>query len=441
MAELAGLPDEGASRFRQDGREKDDEQMQPASRNEWRLNWWLVAAGTVSMFVTTVPPGVIGVFIQPLETAFGWSRTSITSAVAMTMLVSAFFSPMLGVAIQRYGARWIGFCGMALTPLFFASLAFVTSQIWVYLGIWFLISCAIALGGIQPWTTAVSRAFTHDRGLALGLAIAGASLAGAISPPLSAYLVATYGWRAAYAILGLGCFAIFVPIAFLLIRGRSPIQTDAKAVAVETTPVEPDTGMTPREALRSRNFWQLQAGLVLGCMVVNGMAVNFIPMLTARSLTTIEAAGAMTALGIGAFVGKFLVGWLMDRIHPPLVVVITRLAGAATAFFLLYVEHHISMGLAYAVGFIAGIAVGGEIPETAFLSARQFGMAHFQRLYAWTFAGNRVSSAIGPVVLALLYDLHGDYRWALGMGAGLLVVSALLIATLGPPTHSSRAAR
>lgn len=413
--------------------------MNDISRNEWRRNWWLVAAGSVCMFVTTIPPAVVSVFIEPLERDFGWSRASITSAAAMTMVVAAFFSPLVSAALHRYGARWIGFIGMALTALLFAAVALTTEHLWVYLSIWFLISCAVAFGGGQPWTTAVSRSFTHGRGLALGVTIAGGSIAGAISPLIAANLMIEYGWRNAIAIMGLSVFAVFVPITFFLIRGKSPARDQALAASTATVASEPQSGITPHEALRSRAFWQLQFGLIFGCMIVNGIAVNLIPMLTSRALSTVQAASVVSAVGVGAFVGKFLVGWLMDRTHPPRVVAATRLAGAAAALVLYTADHNIGLGTAYFVAFVAGIAVGGEIPVTAFLSARQFGMSHFPKLYAWTFAGNRVASGVGPMALAMLYDLHGDYQWALGMSAALLCVSALLIATLKPGVHGARA--
>lgn len=419
----------------------DSLEMNDTSRNEWHRNWRLVAAGSVCMFVTTIPPAVVGVFIKPLEREFGWSRTSITSAAAMTMIVAAFLSPFVSTALQRYGACWIGLIGMALTSLLFAAVALTTNHLGVYLGIWLFISCAIAFGGGQPWTTAVSRAFTYDRGLALGFTIAGGSIAAAVSPLIAANLMIEYGWRNAIAIMGLSAFAIFLPTTVFLIRGKSSVRDQAFDANTATIASESQSGITPQEALRSRAFWQLQSGLIFGCMIVNGMAVNLIPMLTSRALSTVQAASVVSALGVGAFVGKFIVGWLIDRIHPPRVVAATRLAGAAAAMVLYTADHHISLGTAYFVAFVAGIAVGGEIPVTALLSARQFGMCHFPKLYAWTFAGNRVASGVGPMLLALLYDLHGDYQWALGMSAALLCVSALLIATLKPGVPCASATR
>ncbi|MDR7103730.1 MFS transporter [Croceicoccus sp. BE223] len=403
--------------------------MHATHPGEWRLNWRLVAAGAVGMFVTTVPPASIGVFIEPLERDFGWSRTAITSAAAMTMIVAAFFSPPLGRAIDRYGARMLGFIGMLITPLVFAAVALVTSDVWMYLAIWFVMSLAITLGGGQPWTTAVSRGFVKDRGLALGLTIAGASIAGAATPPTAAWLVENFGWRSAHAIMGIACFIVFVPICLVLIRHKAVPLAMTEQSGADGKPAEL-SGMTPQRALRSPLFWQMQIGLVLGCLIVNGIAVNLIPMLTSRGMTTIEAASAMGLLGVGAFIGKFIVGWLMDRFYPPVVVGVTRLLGAVAALLLFFSGDAIGTGEAYLVAFIAGTAVGGEIPITAFLSARAFGMAHFASLYAWTFAANRLASGLGPMLLAFLYDLRGDYQMALIASTVLLVASALLIFTL-----------
>lgn len=397
---------------------------------EWRNNWRLVAAGSAGMFVTIMPTSAISVFIQPLEAEFGWSRTAITSAAAMTMLVAAIFSPPLARMIERYGARGIGLAGMAITPLLFAAVSLVDGEIWTYLLLWFLISCGIAAGGAQPWTTVVSKAFSKSRGLALGFTIAGASFAGIVTAPIAAHMLDQYGWREAHLYMGLATFAIFVPITLWLVRvRRDPAEPAASSPAASADAVSGGV-LTPGTALRSRLFWQLQAGLFVGCLIVTGIAINFIPMLTSRGLSMTNAAYAMSFLGMGAFVGKFIVGWAMDRMSPPLVVGTTRLFGAASAIILLFADHSISMEGACLAGVIAGIGIGGEIPLTAFMSARYFAMTHFARLYGWTFAGNRIASGVGPLCIAMMFDFNGDYMLALAGSAVLLLLSAVSIFTL-----------
>src|SRR5437879_10880343 len=66
-------------------------------------------------------------------------------------------------------------------------------------------------------TTTVTRWFDERRGLALALVLVGFNLGYITAGPLSAWLIAKVGWRAAYALLGSTC-GLVTMLAALTVR-------------------------------------------------------------------------------------------------------------------------------------------------------------------------------------------------------------------------------
>ena len=120
-------------------------------------------------------------------------------------------------------------------------------------------SLGIGLGvGIVyvPSVSVVQRWFVRQRGFASGLAVAGIGLGTLVMPPIATQLVSAFGWRWAYAVLGIAALAVMIPAALFIeqspaARGLTPDgdppSSSGSAAAV--------SGATLREALHSVTFW------------------------------------------------------------------------------------------------------------------------------------------------------------------------------------------
>src|SRR5919198_5744692 len=84
-----------------------------------RLHYaWVVLAATT--FVLLTAGGVraaIGVFIKPLEAEFGWSRTALSFAVAVSIALYGLAGPVVGRLADRWGPRRVLAIGVALGGL------------------------------------------------------------------------------------------------------------------------------------------------------------------------------------------------------------------------------------------------------------------------------------------------------------------------------------
>ena len=67
---------------------------------------WVVAA--LVFLVLLIGAGLRatpGVLIVPLEQAFGWSRSTISSAIALNLVLYGLMGPFAGALMQRFGVK------------------------------------------------------------------------------------------------------------------------------------------------------------------------------------------------------------------------------------------------------------------------------------------------------------------------------------------------
>ena len=177
----------------------------------------LFAAGSSMVVRNSAASLTLAVFIFPMSEDLGWSRTLIAGAASLGGLVATVASPVVGWALDRYGARVILTGSVLILGLSTVSLAWATVPIAFYL--------AYGLGrvifssplNIGP-SVVVSRWFVRRRGQATGFLFLSHSL-GMITFPLIAGLVIKYrGWEDAWIVLGVLVWILALGPVSMLVR-------------------------------------------------------------------------------------------------------------------------------------------------------------------------------------------------------------------------------
>ena len=290
--------------------------MSKSPRGEWRAGWAMLLAAAMGVGLSSAPIYALGVFMAPLEHAFGWSRTMMSSTVSLTSLVVAFGSPGIGLLLDRWGARRLALTGTALVSLSVAAFAMMHGSATVLLLMWTMLGFAILPCSPLVWQMAVANRFVARRGLALSLALCGSNLLGAIAPLLCEQIVLYWGWRDAYLSLATFMFLSVFPLASCFFYDARDLSRKVGLLEAPTTaPLE--EGVTLAEALRSRNFWLLTSGFLLAGSCITGMVLHLFPILTSIGITPLVAASATSSMSIAAICSRLVVGLLMDRFFAP----------------------------------------------------------------------------------------------------------------------------
>ena len=169
-------------------------------------------------------------------------------------------------------------------------------------------------GGRPTTTTALAMTlalwFEHKRGLALSLALNGASAGGFTIAPLLARLSQHLPLGEAVALAVLIALAVLLPILFVGVRSDAPIVPDLRATSGQ------------RAALRSPHVWSIALPFALVLAAQVGFIVHQVAFLLPH-LGTDGAANAVAATAFAAAGGRLAMAPLIDRINQ-------RIASAAS---------------------------------------------------------------------------------------------------------------
>ena len=184
----------------------------------FRNRWWIVVGCVFGQLVGQGPFNVYaaGVFLKPIAAQLHFGRGTLASAMALGNICGAFAAPFVGRLLDRHGIRATLLPCIALFAVATASRALLTPS-HIVLFVLFALSGITGAGQMpMAYSKIITRHFTRDRGLALGIALAGTGLGTAVVPRISAFLLQNFGWRVGY--LGAGATIMilgFIPISIL----------------------------------------------------------------------------------------------------------------------------------------------------------------------------------------------------------------------------------
>ena len=372
-----------------------------------------------------------GLFIKPLNTEFGWSRTEITGAFALGNLLVIAAAPAAGFALDRFGARKTLLPSIVAFACIVGAMGLIFQSI-ISLYVLFLILPFAAAGTLPAtFTRFVVAWFDRRRGLALGIALAGVGIGGALLPPITQAIISEFGWRVAFfAIAGMAIVFVLPIAAFFLINepgeiGQSPDGDDA----VEHATDQSMSGLNVSEVLKTRAFWVLCIAFLLLGMFTMGMAVHLAPMLGDRGVDPGTAARALSLIGIFLIFGRVLAGYLLDRFPPALVafvcLAISSFGVAAIAFGVTGPALYLAIGL-------IGFGIGAEFDFMSYFISRYFGMVSYGRIYGFVYGAFQTGGSVGPIMMAAIFEQSGTYTTGLWVLFAAILVSACLFPVLGP---------
>ena len=164
--------------------------------------WWIVAVSCTGMAISPVAIAffTMGVFMTVLTGEFGWTRAQVSGAVTVGTLAIAVCTPYAGRLIDKIGVRPILLSTMGGFTFTFASLYFLSANIWHLYMVFALIGVFTAPVATS-FVRTVSAWFDKKRGFTLGIAMSGTGVGAATIPLLSQHLINTIGWRLTYPTL------------------------------------------------------------------------------------------------------------------------------------------------------------------------------------------------------------------------------------------------
>jgi len=356
-----------------------------------------------------------GVYLAELSRLHGWPISTIATASTAYYLLSAVLVIFVSDAVARLGARRFLVCGIACLAVATASIGWIETP-WQLYACYLLMSFGWAGMGVAAITTLIGQWFDRRRGLAISLALNGASFGGVIGTPALVAAIGAVGFASTLLIGAALMVVTLVPMTLLWI-GRGPHERVAGAHA------RSGGEWTRGRALHSLRFWTVTAPFALAILAQVGILVHLIALLEPKTGRSI-AGVAVAVAAIAAVVGRVGLGVVIDRLDQRLVSALSFLSQAAALVAMTQVASPVVLVSCCAV---FGLSVGNVITLPALIIQREFDARAFAMLVGFSTAIGQFVYAFGPGLLGLLRDLSGGYDAPLLVCAALEAVAAAIV--------------
>jgi MFS family permease len=402
------------------------------ARDEWRARWPLVLTSTIGLSLPGISIVTIGAFIAPLEAAFGWSRSEVTSGLTIYSLVAVFGQPIVGRMVDLWGPRRIALLGTLLSGITFSLFATTDGSLSGWLLRWLLYALAVQLVQMPVWSSAVASEFEAGRGLALAIASTGASWCSMIAPICATLLIGRHGWPAAYVVIGVVQAGVSLILAWFFFYSRHERLHASKG---PTANVERQ-GVSAREGLRSPVFYKMLLGTLISYTLGTAVSIHLIPILTSTGLNAEQAAVVAGTNGLFSLVGAIGSGLLTSRMEGNVLYAVLCVMPIVAFLMLMMPSNSVALRI-FAVAFL-GLSSGPRLNILMYMTTRHFGLRAYGLLFGFMFIPVKLSNGAGGGLASYLYDVSHSYNLLLTICSVGSIVACLVMLWVGRYPSASR---
>jgi MFS family permease len=370
------------------------------------------------------------VFFKPLMQEFHVGRAAVSLAFTLKLLAGALCATPAGWLIDRYGPGRVILIGTAIFGSILLANRFFSGSIAQFYCFYVLLGLSIHGVSPIPYGSLVSHWFDRRRGLALGLTMLGIGVGAMIMPSVAQTLIARFGWKTAYSILGAAVpFICWPVVAYFLKDKPEDFGLLSDGASAKTGGIEDvQQGLTAHEAWRSRDFWLMALAFTLVSASVQGCVVHIVPMLNDQNLGPRAAALGSSLIGAAVMISRIGTGYLLDRTFAALTCLNSLCCyrlGNRAAFA--GKPHHSIRSCIPCWPRLGRRSRSDSLSRQPIIGLRDFG-----KVYSCLFAAFALAGALGPLIMGAGFDRTGSYRDPLIAFLAAAMFAAALITRLGP---------
>jgi len=397
---------------------------------------WIAAVVTFFTLVATAGfRSAPSVLIVPLEDAFGWSRSQISAAVAINVLLFGLVAPFAAALMERFTVRKVVMSALAVVAISSSSTIFI-SQPWHLWALWG-IGVGVGAGSMALVfaATIANRWFVARKGIVVGALTAATATGQLVFLPLLSHFALTYGWKSVSLTVGAASAAV-IPFIYLFLKERPealgitpygasedwqpPVKSDQSAgrIAIDTL----------KQSVKDKNFLILFFTFFVCGLSTNGLiGTHFIPAAHDHGMGETVAAGLLALVGVFDVVGTIFSGYLTDKYDPRKLLFFYYGLRGLSLFLLpsiLFSSIHPST-LVFVIFY--GLDWVATVPPTLMLCRIVLGPQRSTVVYGWVFVGHQIGASVAALGAAILRVKFGDYAVAFYISALMCLVSAYAV--------------
>ena len=396
-------------------------------------SWLILGAGFSILFFSGGSRFAFGLMLKPMSEDLDVSRSTLSLAVTMFMVVSALAMPFVGRLVDRWSLRGTIAIGAAIgaAGLVLMGQVHYSWQVFLVYGVVF------ALGNsgtsIAPVVVMVSQWFVERRGVATSMAVSGNAIGQLFIVGALASLLVTIGWRSSYTILAVTNIAVLLPLTLLIVRPGPPIESAALPGESSSEPAPPT--LTFRQALSSRPFL-----LLVGIYTICGfqdffVATHIVAFAQDQGVGDVLAGNLLALMGVMGLLGVLVAGLMADAFgaaRPTALCFVMRIGIFALILLAQDTPAIMAFGLLYGFTFLI------TAPLTVVFLGNIYGPHRLGTLTGTVSMIHQIMGGLGAITGGWIYDLTGDYNAAFIVMLALSLAATALTLVVREPLRRQR---
>ena len=401
--------------------------------------WVVLIIAFLTLVLGYAIRNTFSVFYPTIVEEFGWGRGNTALMFSISIIIYGMVAPVAGSLVDRFGPRLVLPIGAFIVGGGVALCSIATSQWHFYLFYGVMVAAGLSLVGWTPLSAIISNWFVKKRGLVFGILAAGFG-GSLVFASVAQFLISTFGWQAAYVIIGISSIAIIAPLCGLLMFGRPqdkgllpdgmPLSSqEPQEVNSPKTSARPEAKGVPawtlRRAMKTYHFWLLFviAFCLLGLVETIAIA-HQVFFLRDVGYTPMVAANIYSVFGV-AFVLGTLCSFISDRLGRGKVFIPSCFLSALAVCLLFLIKDASQPWMAFLFALFFGFGIGTAGPVFFTTVADLFQGRHFGSIQGTVVLGFSLGGAIAPWLAGFIHDRSGSY-----FPTFLILIGSLLLCML-----------
>jgi MFS family permease len=396
--------------------------------------WVVIGVAFLTVGTAFGARNAFAVFLIAVIEEFHWSRGLASGALMLGSLMWTLSAPVIGILLDRVGPRVVLTGGSIIMALGFVVSGLAHTVAEFYLGMGVFVGIGFAALPMTSQATFLSNWFIRKRGMAIGTTASGIGLGILIIVPFTQWLIARYGWRAAFFILAALLVTVVAPLNYFFQRQR-PEEMNLKADFGDSTPenfvrrlkTAGVGGLSLKEALRTWQFWAFAFGVFAGAIPLHMVLIHQVAAVSDAGFSKELAALGLGLIGLFTAPSMIFMGLLADRIGRQWSYLLGSASLMVGIFLLMIISDSRHDWLLYA--FPPFIAFGFSSRQSLYptIAADLFHGKSFGAIIGAIALFIGAGAGIGPWLGGLIHDLTGNYFWAFSVAQVLAFSSVAFI--------------
>lgn len=406
-----------------------DEKAMNSRTEVWRTPLVIIVAGCLIAAIGFGARSSLGLFLEPMTVARGWSRETFGLALALQNLFWGIGLPFAGALSDKFGAARVIMVGALVYAFGLFAMGSVETASLLHISAGVLSGLGIAFSAFSLALAVMVRVVGPERRtFVLGLGTAAGSLGQVLFSPLVQSFIQSTGWSGTLSMLAM-IVLFMIPLAFVLPSARAHTVTTVSEV-------EQSLKVALVEAFSHKGFVLLTTGFFVCGFHVAFITVHFPAYVKDIGLSPSIGAWSLSLIGLANIVGSFMAGVIGQKFSQKYTLSAIYFLRAILITALMILPKTPLVILCFAASM--GILWLSTVPLTTGIIAQIFGVRYMATLFGVVFLSHQIGSFSGVWLGGALYDATGSYdgMWWAGVALGLL--AALLHLPINETTLERR---